>query len=380
MLYIPITNPSLENAQKTMLSKRAEAGDDVLNVYSGVGFNCNDILLIGNYNEEIAELVYTDATTAPTTTTITLSAGLKFSHSVDTPVRQMLYDKFRIYRSDDNGNSFVLEATIDINPDDIQTTYVSNSSPNSYFRVVPYNSITDTEGLPSDVLKGTGLDFASVANIIDRVYDLFADPKGEFITSDQQILNYLNEGYLDMWIRLAGLGQGYGTKRTGIGVDSDITLTPSQTIYDLPEGFLAMTGAFVNDRKLTYVNPTDFETMKETADSNAPIYTIYANKIEIAPPMSGSLRLYYVYTPEPLQSMVQKIDLPSPYVCSKILVDYCVARLYEKAYKPERASYFLQAYENGIVAWLNSLSKRRYDSHDKVDKFDAGLEDIVWLY
>ncbi len=380
MLYIPITNPSLENAQKTMLSKRAEVGDTVLNVYSGVGFGCNEILLIGNYNEEIAEIVYTHATTLPTTTTITINPGLKFSHSVDTPVREMLYDRFNIYRSDDNGETFVLEATIDINPDDIQTVYVSNSSPNSYFRIAPYNSITDTEGLPSDVLKGTGLDFASVANIIDRVYDLFADPKGEFITSDQQILNYLNEGYLDMWIRLAGLGQGYGTKRTGIGIDSDIALTPTQTIYNLPTGFLAMTGAFINNRKLTYINPTDFEMMKETADSNAPIYTIYANKIEIAPPMSGNLRLYYVYTPEPLQSMVQTIDLPSPYVCSKILVDYCVARLYEKAYKPERASYFLQAYENGIVAWLNSLSKRRYDSHDKVDKFDTGLEDIVWLY
>jgi len=99
MLYIPITNPSLENAQKTMLSKRQDVNDTVLNVYSGLGFSCNKVLLIGNYNEEIAEIVYTHASTPPTTTTITLASGLKFAHSVDTPVREMLYDKFRVYRS-----------------------------------------------------------------------------------------------------------------------------------------------------------------------------------------------------------------------------------------------------------------------------------------
>jgi len=79
MLYIPITNPSLENAQKTMLSKRQDVNDTVLNVYSGLGFSCNKVLLIGNYNEEIAEIVYTHASTPPTTTTITLASGLKFA-------------------------------------------------------------------------------------------------------------------------------------------------------------------------------------------------------------------------------------------------------------------------------------------------------------
>ena len=386
-VYIPITNPSLDDFEKAMLSKKHESADTTLYVFSGRGFGVNQILLIGNYNEEIAEIVFTHATTVPTDTTITLSAGLKFPHSVNTPVRRMLYNQFRIYRSDDKGVNWTLEKTISISPDSHQTVYISGSGAGALFRITSYNSITAIESTPSDALSGVGLGFSSVGYILDRVYDLFADPSQEYIKSDATLLNYLNEGYIDLWTRLSGLGQGYGVKRTGTAIDADISLSQDKTIYDLPDDCITIkkvmidyagNGKFVSTG---YYDPL-FKDEDNTYSQSSPRYTLYAAKMEIDPTptkTAGKIRLWYVYAPEPLQSMIAYLLLPSPNLASKVLVDFCIARLYEKAYKPERASYFLQAYENGVTSWLNAVSKRRGDYPDSIPGIFDGVESCETL-
>lgn len=385
-VYIPITNPSLEDFEKTALSKRHEATDTTLNVFSGRGFGVNQLLLVGNYNEEIAEIVSTHATTTPTDTTITLSAGLKYAHSVNTPIRRTLYNKFKIYRSDDKGVSYTLEATVDISPDSYQTVYISGSGPGALFRITSYNSITGVESTPSDAISGVGLGFASVGYILDRVYDLFADPTQEYIKSDATLLNYLNEGYIDLWTRLAGLGQGYGVKRTGTAIDPDINLVENQPLVNLLDDCITIKKVMIDyDGVGKFVLATYYDPLFKDKDNfyskSAPRYTLYARKIEIDPApnsSSGKMRLWYVYAPEPLQSMTSYLELPSPNLSSKVLVDYCIARLYEKAYKPERASYFLQAYENGVTAWLNAVSKRRGDYPDTIPEMFSGVEfDVI---
>lgn len=381
-VYIPITNPSLEDFEKTMLSKRHEASESVLHVFSGHGFSTNQILLVGNYNEEIAEIVYTHATTSPTDDTITLSAGLKYAHSVNTPVRRMLYNKFKIYRSDNQGVNWTLEATIDINPGSFQTVYISGASVNALFRITSYNSIDGTESSPSDALSGAGLGFASVGYILDRVYDLFADPTQEYIKSDATLLNYLNEGYIDLWTRLSGLGQGYGVKRTGTANDQDIPLVANVSLFDLPADCITVKKVMIDyegNGKFVFADYYDplFKDKDNSYSKNSPRYTLYATKIEIDPTPTttgGKMRLWYVYSPEPLLSMTSVLALPSPNLASKVLVDFCVARLYEKAYKPERASYFLQAYENGVTSWLNAVSKRRADYPDQIPPVFEGIE------
>ena len=379
-VYIPITNPSLEDFEKTALSKRQEVGDTVLNVFSGRNFDINQILLLGNYNEEIAEIVYTHDETPPTDTTITLSAGIKYAHSVNTPVRRMLYDKFRIYRSDD-GLNYVLEATVSISPDSYQTVYISGSSPNAYFRITSFSSLTSIESSPSDAIRGTGLGFASAGYILDRVYDLFSDPTQEYIKSDATLLNYLNEGYIDLWTRVAGLGQGYGVKRTGTTYDPDITFNAGQSLINLPDDCIMVKKVMIDyDGKFVLANYYDplLKNEDNLYSKSNPAYTLYADKIEIdpIPTSTGKIRLWYVYSPEPIQSMTESIKLPSANLASKILVDYCIARLYEKAYKPERASYFLQAYENGITSWLTAVSKRRGDYADSIPAVFNGVEDF----
>ena len=377
-VYLTITNPALEDFEETMLAKPVAVGDTVLNVLSGRGFKKNDILLIGNYGEENAEIVYVSDTVDPTDTTITLAQGLRFAHSVNTPVRFMPFDKFRIYISTDGGVSYNLADTIPIAPDSNQTIYVSPAAPTALFKVASYNSKTDFEGPLSDAISGMGLGFSQIGRILDRVYDLYNDPEQKFIKSDEILMNYLNEGYLDLFTRMSALGQGYATKK----IDNDIELKAGVDTYDLPSDFSRMVKVLIDYRgtgDFKIARPMDLSLLEERdvfSESN-PGYCLLHNQIKINPTPKingGKMRLYYVFLPKPLEEITERLNLPAPDLASKILVDYCIARVYEKAFKTERASYFLQAYENGVSAWLTAIAGRQDDIPRFVGQFGEGWE------
>jgi len=370
MIYLSIENPSLQDLEYTALAQAAASGDTVLNVLSGQYFNKGDILLIGDYGAESSEIVYVSPTTTPTTTQITLQSGLKFSHSANTPVRLMPYDKFRIYVSYDNGNSYNVADTIPIQVDDINTVYISSAAGTALFKVASYNSVTTVEGALSEALQGSGLDFDAAGAIVDRVYDIYNDPNKQFIPDSQTIMNYLNEGYADLWTRLAEVKGNY------LMTYKDIPLVAGIDTYALPSDLLKLDGVEILEDK-TFIRSYDLLTENEN-DNTDPSYILIGNNIKInpAPTANKTLRIYYTPQPTLLSLATDKIQLPSSYNASKLLVDYCVARIYEKAYKTDRASYFLQAYENGVSAWLASLSRRTTDFNDIVHPMFEGQEDF----
>ena len=377
-VYLTITNPALEDFEITMLSKPAATNDTVLNVLSGSGFKKNDILLVGNYGEENSEIAYVSSTTNPTDTQITLASGLKFAHSVNTPVRFMPFDKFRIYTSYDNGVSYNLVDIISISPDSNQTIYVSPTSPTTLFKITSYNSKTDLEGSLSDAISGMGLGFSQLGRILDRVYDLYNDPEQKFIKSDEILLNYANEGYIDMFTRMSALGEGYAVKKN----DDDTLLQSGVDTYDLPSDFSKMVKVIIDysgNGNFVIAKKMDFSLIdeKDNFSESEPGYTLFHTQIKINPKpktSSGKMRFYYVYSPKPMEFITDKLSLPSPDIASKILIDYCIARVYEKAFKTERASYFLQAYENGVSAWLTAIAGRTEDIPRFIHRFGEDWE------
>lgn len=382
-LFVNITNPALEDFEKTALSKPVAAAAAILDVFSGIGFKINQILCIGNYGEEAAEIVKTHASTVPTNSQITLAAAVKFSHSTNTPIKLMPFDKWRIYQSNDGGINYNLVDTIDIRPDSVQTVYISPATAIVKFKVASYNSVTSLEGNLSEAIDGTGLDFSSLGTVLDRVYDLYTDPNQKFIKSDDVLLNYLNEGYFDLWVRMTGLGQGYGVKKTGTAGDPDISMVSGQTLYNWFSDLLrpvkiAMDysngGKFYPAKKYDPLLVIDEDTFSETD----PRYALYHDNFEINPKpksSSGKIRMWYVFMPLPLTGITEKPKLPAVSLTTKLLVDFCIARVYEKAYKPERASYFLQSFENGTTAWLTAISRRDSGFPDAVHSFGEDLEE-----
>ena len=381
-VFINITNPPLEDFEQTSLSGSASAGVTTLNVISGLGFRVNQILLMGEYGEENAEIVRTHTTTAPGNNQITLAGAIRFAHSTNTPIRLMPFDRFRVYQSNDGGINFFLADTIDIRPDRNITTYISPATAAARFKIASFNSLTGLEGSLSDAIAGVGLSFAAVGTILDRVYDLYTDPGQRFIKSDEILLNYLNEGYLDLWVRMTGLGQGYGTKKTGGITDPDILLVSGQNSYQLPADMLRPvkigidytgSGRFARAKRFDPLLTDDDNMFSE----GNPRHSLFHDHIEINPTpqtSAGKMRLWYVYMPTMLISATEVLKIPAAEMATKSLIDFCIARVYEKAYKPERASYFLQAYENGVTAWLSSIAVRDQETQT-VHSFADGWED-----
>jgi len=77
----------------------AEVSASTLTVKSITGFGINQILLIGELGTENAEIVLTHASTAPSGTTITLSASLGRTHYVGEKVRIILFNQFELSRA-----------------------------------------------------------------------------------------------------------------------------------------------------------------------------------------------------------------------------------------------------------------------------------------
>jgi hypothetical protein len=371
VIYLKIENPSLSDLEYTALSQPASSGETVLNVLSGQYFKKGDIILIGDYGAESSEIAYISQSVSPTTNQITLQSPLQFSHSANTPVRLMPYDKFRIYVSYDNGNSYNLADTIPIQVDDINTIYISSASGSALFKVASFNSITEVEGALSEALLGAGLDFDAAGTIVDRVYDIYNDPNKEFIPDSQTIMNYLNEGYADLWTRVAEIKGNY------LMTYKDISVIAGTDTYDLPSDLLKLDGVYLTGDNM-FIKPYDLLLEPGLSNFGETRYILIKNQIKLTPTPTKNQTMRIYYTPQaPLLSLAtDKIQLPSSYTASKLLVDYCVARIYEKAYKPDRASYFLQAFENGVAAWLTSISRRTTDYDDSVHSAFEGLENF----
>jgi hypothetical protein len=283
----------------------------------------------------------------------------------------MPYDKFRIYVSYDNGVSYNLADTIPIQVDDINTVYISSASGTALFKVASYNSITAVEGALSEALLGAGLDFDAAGTIVDRVYDIYNDPNKEFIPDSQTIMNYLNEGYADLWTRVAEVKGNY------LMTYEDIQVVAGTDTYDLPSDLLKLEGVKLVDDNM-FIKPYDLLLEPDLSSYADTRYILIKNQIKLipTPTKNQTMRIYYTPQANLLSLATDKIQLPSSYTASKLLVDYCVARIYEKAYKPDRASYFLQAFENGVSAWLTSISRRSTDFDDSVHPAFEGLEDF----
>ena len=368
MIYLSIENPALTDFQYTALAQPAATSDTVLNILSGEFFHANDIVLIEDYGKEHAEIGYISAIA---TDTMTLTTGIKFSHSPNTPVRLMPFDKFHIYQSNDDGKSYNLVDTTPIQPDSGNTVYVSSASSTSLFKIASYNSVSGSEGPLSEAIQGSGLGFDTAGSIIDRVYDVYNDPNKEFISDSQIVLNFINEGYADLWTRVAELKGNYLITKNDISITSDVDT------YDLPDGLIKLHQASISYSGGSFVtaHPMDLlDINTESRSQSDPGYILLGKQIQIKPAGTGTLRLYYTPQATLLTAATDRIQLPSSYAVAKMLTDYGVARIYEKAYKPDRASYFLQAFENGVSAWLSSLAKRRTDFSDIVHPFAEGLE------
>ena len=86
----PLVEAKLES---TVLTADIASGSNTFRVKDIDGFATDQILLIGELGREGSEIIKTDASTAPSGTTITLSSNTVFAHSAQTRVYLLEFDQ-----------------------------------------------------------------------------------------------------------------------------------------------------------------------------------------------------------------------------------------------------------------------------------------------
>lgn len=152
MRTIYINNKDLTPEKKgTFLTADVASGASTLTIISIVGFAVNQILCIGEIGEENSEIVQTHGVTAPSGTTVTLSAALTFSHNRGTKVYIIDYNQVEIsWSATTTGAKTVLD-TIAIQADQDETIY-------------------------KDQVETTGYYFSRFKDTINTLYSDYSDP------------------------------------------------------------------------------------------------------------------------------------------------------------------------------------------------------------
>jgi hypothetical protein len=151
---IIVDNPNLDRNEVTLIEDKVDAGVTSFNVQSTEQFSSGDLILIGLPSSETAEVRIVDTIISATSISVTVSTS--FPHDRDEPLLKLDFDQLKIYRSTDNGSTYPLLATINLDYNSPQNTteYFDATGTQAYiYRYSFFNSETSTESTVSQDIK-----------------------------------------------------------------------------------------------------------------------------------------------------------------------------------------------------------------------------------
>ena len=181
---LQVSHPSLPSTPDTYLTTENAAGATSLTVRDNMAFANGDLILIGTFGDEQAEIKKVNgAVSAGTTLTTT--------HPVNTPIRKIIYDKIEVYgntSASSSGATQLNSATaIDIDPTAPFTEYImtaAEASTYTYFGARGIRSVATTyNGAFSDFIAAAGYSTDTVGFIIKAAFDAVGEsvrPDGKF--------------------------------------------------------------------------------------------------------------------------------------------------------------------------------------------------------
>ena len=205
-----------KNVKKSFLKKKVNKGDVEIEVDSDVGFDTDQILLLGELGNETSEILHTSATTEPADNIVTLENAASYAHPQGEPVHIIEWDQVVVYHSDTEEDSKELLATIKAQVDSLETIYVDQTKSDGFYFTRLRNSIDEILSDYSDPIPNDGYDSNRVGNIIDyalkrnklKTYTEFIDH--DFCIEEiNSCLKYI-KGKLKKWSKLQEFGYSLG--------------------------------------------------------------------------------------------------------------------------------------------------------------------------
>ncbi|MEO0224273.1 MAG: hypothetical protein ABIL76_04170 [candidate division WOR-3 bacterium] len=372
-----IRHPDKEGNQNTFLDAPAYAGDTTITVRNITGFSTNQILLIGEYATEIAEIVKTHSTIAPSGNTITLASALKQNHSTHSIVWLLDWDKIRIYRKTPPEISFTLIDEIDITPDQPHTVYSDNNgSLESEYKFEYKNSITNQVSLLSDIIPATGFPLEALWGLVEKAYTLFGRQAEKKFTKDW-VVEWINEGYRICISKIIQLDNEFYLNEVIFNLQAnkseylftEITSKNVRRVKTLEIDY-DNNGNFIPAEFITINTAPDFKSLLR----NNPVFYLKQNSIVIEPSRfftdNSRARMRYIYIPADLSSDAHIPELPKEYALN--LVNWALYRMHQADGKHDIGIHFRDLFTDGLTAMISDLQKR-HPSLARQFRFPADL-------
>jgi len=376
MKQISITHPDTTNNINTVLATDYAAGVTTITVKNTAGFAANDYLVVGKLGSEQTELVQINTITAPQT--IAILVATKFQHGEDTPVTQIGYNQFKLYRSiTTSTGSYTTLATAALQVDQPFNLYVDTSGQSSYFyKFSYYNSTSTNESDTSAVIPGTGFSFYSLKSLQDRVAKLFGDPNYRYLRRDE-ITDWLNEYYEMIQERITGGESPYYINYVEITSTGAVSYDLSQ--YDIVHLFLIETSTNGIDFD-GFMLPQDFRYQIRGERNVSSYYRIGGDTMFDDPilPAGQTMRLWFFTTPVILVD--QGDELLNPFKGhTRVFVNYALQRAFEKDRKVTEFSEYYQKLVDADTEMIVTRLKERIKAVGKAVA-QTSYNDIEQVY
>ena len=343
MYVFNITSPDITKNYSTTASYAADAGTGVIDVFESVGFSPGDLVQIGQYGDQQAQIM--QIVSIPTPTSINVGS-LLFNVSPDALITKVYFDYWNVFYSATGvGGTYVALTPVPVAVNNVNTQFVdvNGVSPYSY-KVQGYNSHTGLTGTFSSELPWGGYPQYAVRPMVDRVFDMFGETDLQVFVTRQTILNYFNELLEKVHFQLTG-----GESPLYI---ENYTFSPTPTannelIVDL-SAYNIINMILVEysiDNGLTYsrqMEPHDFRFGLQAPINSDYGYEFYNSSLRIYPAAQTNVLIRIWYYTNPVLLMMDGDLLPGPLqASSRLFVDYAVMRAHEKDRKvTEFASYY----------------------------------------
>lgn len=388
-MIINLSNDLTKNQanQITYLGGTIATGGTQAGVRNTAGFNASWAVQLGQTGEETAEIMLL-GTATPSGTSFTFGTSPShiggtffFSHANDTPLYQIHYDQFVLYRSTTGtAGSFSSLATVSITPDNLYTQYNDTTGSAGYaYYAQYYNSVTgDLSGSSSIFLPG-GPTFYSLQKMKQRTKSKLYS--AGYLKSDDDITDWINEWYELMTNEAIKVNQGYmvGTASYNFGTAGLGTITATDFKNPLK---LEVSFDGGNTYTLSREIPINEFTMSDSFSVMNPRHAwVGETVVQILPnsATNGVLKLTYSQRFSPLVNDSDELTqtLKAYTTCC---VEYCLAVAYGLDQKDTQQQEHFQkflALQNAFIAEVTPRDMTGAKSIDLVEDISGMNEDIV---
>ena len=367
-MLITSDNPSLAQAERTILTDPVSVSDTTLYVKSTNIFADTNYIIIGEEGNEKTEIKKVNA--AVSSDTELTSTAVEFSHNEGDPVIYCRYNQIRFYMSATLTGTYTLQTTVEVDVDNPSKQTIwddTDGVSTNYYKVSYYNDVTTLESSLSDPIPGGGVERDSVRFISDSILKEAQD-ENESLTDREELLDWMNECQSDIkgrkrkWSFLYDRAvssrvdsRGYYTLATDFGVtDVDVI---DHIDYNYNDGTTDIT------YRLRYVPKEEFDYQTEDNDAeeddSTQIWTWdeATDYLWVHPtPESTQAAAYYLYYYKDfteLNSDGDSLEVPD----TSVYKSYCLMRYFTKKGDQNKVAFYMSEYERRVQA-LNRKERK----------------------